>query len=144
MGNRAVITFVTTKTAPCIYLHWHGGRASVEGFLKAAKALNLHAPLQEDPFCILAQTRVMDEFAETLAEFFFGTKVGKTVYRETYGRADADNWDNGVYVIDENFDIVARHFKRHAEEIDEKKTDDIYTNILRDIKERRAEEAIDE
>ena len=33
MGNRAVISFSTSPAAPSIYLHWNGGRASVEGFL---------------------------------------------------------------------------------------------------------------
>jgi len=41
MGNRAVITFATYTNAPAIYLHWNGGRASVEGFLSAARQLGL-------------------------------------------------------------------------------------------------------
>ena len=41
MGNRAVITASTAPDAPSIYLHWNGGRDSVEGFLKAARDLSI-------------------------------------------------------------------------------------------------------
>ena len=41
MGNRAVIGFEQDKKrdkkSVGIYLHWNGGRDSVEGFLKVAK-----------------------------------------------------------------------------------------------------------
>jgi hypothetical protein len=42
--------------------------------------------------------------------------VGHTVYRQEFSKADADNWDNGTYIIDENFKIVDRLFKRHGEQ----------------------------
>ena len=41
MGNRALITLSTQRAAPAIYLHWNGGRASVLGFLKAARQLGI-------------------------------------------------------------------------------------------------------
>ena len=41
MGNRAVIAFEQNgkqdKNSVGIYLHWNGGRDSVEGFLQTAK-----------------------------------------------------------------------------------------------------------
>ena len=49
MGNRAVIAFVaddgTQDKDLClgIYLHWNGGRDSVEGFLEYAKKQGLRA-----------------------------------------------------------------------------------------------------
>lgn len=132
MGNRAVITFAKTKSAPCIYLHWNGGRASVEGFLRAARHLALNAPMLAGPrgHNFATQAQVLDAIASLLAEHFFGTEVGRTVYRETYGSADTDNWDNGVYVIDANFDIVGREFMRHDEEVDTHKTLEIYTTLI--------------
>jgi hypothetical protein len=48
MGNRALLTFSTEPTAPAIYLHWNGGRASVLGFLKAARQLGITADNDEE------------------------------------------------------------------------------------------------
>lgn len=125
MGNRAVITFKTHPTAPCIYLHWNGGRASIEGFLGAAKALGISGDHRER----------MDALAEVLARAFFKTQVGMTVYREAYGETDTDNWDNGVYVIDDEWQIIDRLFKRHGEEIDRKKTEEITKSIVENVEE---------
>ena len=48
MGNRAVIGFVNDKMeydtdSVGIYLHWNGGRDSVEGFLQTAKDYGLRS-----------------------------------------------------------------------------------------------------
>ena len=50
MGNRAVLQFKhrnqynnKVETLPSIYLHWNGGRASVEAFLDVAKKLNIRS-----------------------------------------------------------------------------------------------------
>jgi len=120
MGNRAVITFDTTDTAPCIYLHWNGGRASVEGFLDAAKRLNMAT---DD------HVQFMDDFAALLAKHFFECEVGMTVYRELYGEADTDNWDNGTFVIDGKLAIVRRLFTRGGEEVNAEKTKHISDQI---------------
>jgi hypothetical protein len=120
MGNRAIITAHTTENAPCIYLHWNGGRASVEGFLEAARRLSIRG----------TSAASFDAIAETIARHFFGGEVGLTVYRETYGQADIDNWDNGVYVIDADLKIVGRKFKRHAEEVNAEKTQHIIDQIV--------------
>jgi hypothetical protein len=106
MGNRAVITASTAPNAPCIYLHWNGGRDSVEGFLQAAKNLSIKGTEPES----------FDRLANLLARHFFNCEVGHTVYRQEYKNADADNWDNGVYVIDENFNIVKRIYMRRGEQ----------------------------
>lgn len=120
MGNRAVITASKAKNAPCIYLHWNGGRASVEGFLAAARHLSISGCSKE----------TFDVLADTIAKNFFGCDVGFTVYRETYGQADKDNWDNGVYIIDRNLNIVGREFKRGREEVDPEKTQGIFEQIV--------------
>ena len=128
MGNRAVLTFATAKSAPCIYLHWNGGRASVEAFLLAARHLNLMAPMQGmgDGTRFDTQARVLDAIAAMVRDDFGMSSV----YRETYGSTDTDNWDNGVYLLDDSLDIVGRKFMRHDEELNDEKTQAIYTQII--------------
>lgn len=121
MGNRAVVTMSVASDAPCIYLHWNGGKASVQGFLKAAKAMKLDTT---EP------RKFFDEFAKIIAKYFFGCNVGMHIYRETYGRADTDNWDNGVFIIDQDLKIVGREFKRNTEETDDLKAHAICTQML--------------
>lgn len=125
MGNRAVITFSQHKTAPCIYLHWNGGRASVEAFIKSAKHLGLHVCKNE-----YDEHKVLDLLAEMIATHFFESKVGMNVYREQYGRADKDNGDNGVYVLDSNLNICKRIYAKAYEEISVEKTQAIFENII--------------
>jgi hypothetical protein len=137
MGNRAVITFDTTPSAPCIYLHWNGGRASIEAFLHAAKLLQITAP--DDLPLGEAKTWAMDRLAELLAKRFFLCDVGTTVYRTTYGNADTDNHDNGVFVVDIYWDIVRRLFQQYPDELDALKTAEICDTIV--SAERQAQEA---
>ena len=117
MGNRAVITFDTTDNAPAIYLHWNGGRASVQGFIDAARALGLrHAPTAE------AQTEALDQLAELLARHYFRCNVGMTVYRLHYAGADRDNGDNGTYLLGHDLTIIERFYKPGPDEINPAKT----------------------
>ena len=121
MGNRAVITHSTNSKAPAIYLHWNGGRASVEAFMAIAKLLKLKT-----------NKSGFDKLAEILAADFFETKVGMTVYRMPYGQTDQDNWDNGVYVVSADWDIIDRKHlpDNFNEEIDAQKTAEITVGIL--------------
>jgi len=124
MGNRAVVTFDTLHDSPCIYLHWNGGRDSVEAFLKVAENLNLNP---QDPM-------VMDKWAEILGTYFFEKEVGSSViYRYTYGTADTDNYDNGVYVIGRDWSIQERRYMRHREQISPETTQAIYDGIMENI-----------
>ncbi len=117
MGNRAVITFDTTDNAPAIYLHWNGGRASVQGFIDAARALGLrHAPTAA------AQTEALDQLAELLARHYFRCNVGMTVYRLHYAGADRDNGDNGTYLLGHDLTIIERFYKSGPDEINPAKT----------------------
>ena len=117
MGNRAVITFSTAGNAPAIYLHWNGGRASVQGFIDAARALGLrHAPTAA------AQTQALDQLAELLARHYFRCNVGMTVYRLHYAGADRDNGDNGTYLLGHDLTIIDRFYKPRSEEINPAKT----------------------
>jgi hypothetical protein len=124
MGNRAVITFNTAGNAPAIYLHWNGGRASVEGFLTAARQLGLrHAPTAQ------AQTEALDQLAEMLARYYFRCNVGTTVYRLHFAGSDRDNGDNGTYLIGRDLTIIDRLFKPRGEEINQAKTAAIVEQI---------------
>ena len=124
MGNRAVITFSTHTNAPAIYLHWNGGRASVEGFLSAARQLGLrHAPTAQ------AQTEALDQLAEMLARYYFRCNVGMTVYRLHYAGSDRDNGDNGTYLLGQDLNILARLYHTGGEEINREKTAAIIEQI---------------
>jgi hypothetical protein len=124
MGNRAVIAFTggpgagngsVYNNTPCVYLHWNGGYASVMGFLRAAVNLGYHK--------LATETERRDATAR-LAQAWF---VKGSVYVGPYFKMDSDNFDNGTYVVDCDLDIVERRFVRHGEEIDEPKTDAIFT-----------------
>lgn len=128
MGNRAVIT-----TAPYsddsvgIYVHWNGGRASVEGFLAAAKALGYRQPGHDPSYALARLTQVISTFFED------GLCVGIGVNRQL----DCNNGDNGVYVIDGDWEIVGREFvgegSEAVEEVDAAKTASIANLIVNRI-----------
>ena len=104
MGDRAVITFNEYDKAPSIYLHWEGSREYVEGFLKAGQ-------LCLQPLKRTNATKLMDDLAHLIAKHYFEGKVGFTVYRQEYAKADKDNWDNGTYIVNEKtLEIVTRKF----------------------------------
>jgi len=117
MGNRAVLSFDTADNAPAIYLHWNGGRASVQGFIDAARALGLrHAQTAA------AQAEALDKLAELLARHYFRCNVGMTVYRLHYAGTDRDNGDNGTYLLGRDLTIIERLYKSRPDEINPAKT----------------------
>ena len=99
MGNRAVIT-IKEKDVPqedwnSLYLHWNGGRDSVEPFLHVAKMYEIRC--QEDSSYAIA--RLSQLIGNTLG----GTlSLGVGAYKclDTHS-------DNGVYVV-EDWEIVDR------------------------------------
>ena len=96
MGNRAVITTKDKKIG--IYLHWNGGRDSVEAFLEYCRLQNFRCP-EVDNYG-------WARFCQIVSNFFGGTSsIGVGRYDELY----RDNGDNGVYII-ENWHIVGREF----------------------------------
>jgi hypothetical protein len=110
MGNRAVIAFCenempTTKkdNHVGIYLHWNGGRDSVEGFCEAARRLGYNG---ESSYGIARFTQMVGNW--------FGGRLSVGV--ETYNKLHTDNYDNGVYWVDKNFKIVGREFVRNPEQ----------------------------
>lgn len=124
MGNRAVLTFDQNHNSPAIYLHWNGGRASVDGFLAAARLLGLRHcdPGQE--------TQVMDKLATMIGRSFFGNDVGFTVYRGAYGKTDKCNGDNGVYLLNRDMTIGGRLFSCVQEERNTEKERGITEQII--------------
>jgi hypothetical protein len=105
MGNRAVIAFTdaTSNSSPCVYLHWNGGLASVQGLLDAAQRMDIEPT-----------AAALHGLAQIL--------IGSSAYLEPYGRADKDNWDNGTYLITRDWRIVKRLYTRGGEERDAEKT----------------------
>ena len=86
MGNRAVIT--TPKKDLAVYLHWNGGRDTVEPLLKYCE-LQGYRPPSCDSY---GWARI----AQVMGNFFGGTlSVGIDRYRNL-----GDQGDNGVYIID--------------------------------------------
>ena len=99
MGNRAVIT-IKEKDVPqedwnSLYLHWNGGRDSVEPFLHVAKLYEIRC--QEDSSYAIAR------LSQLIGNYFGGViSLGVGAYKclDTEG-------DNGTYVV-EDWEIVDR------------------------------------
>lgn len=103
MGNRAVITASKASDVQSamdigVYLHWNGGRDSVEAFLK---------------YCELKQYRTPDtddygwaRLCQVIGNFFGGsTSIGINLCC----CLDCDNGDNGTYII-QGWKIVDRKY----------------------------------
>lgn len=96
MGNRAVIT--TRHKDIGIYLHWNGGRDSVEAFLKYCELKGVRPP-ETDNYGWARMCQIIGNY--------FGGELSIGI--DQYDKLDKDNGDNGVYVI-ENWKIVDRLF----------------------------------
>jgi hypothetical protein len=124
MGNRAVISLGKRRSSEnvAIYLHWNGGRASIEGFLLATKAIM--AGREGDGLYATAR------LVETIGSFFEGnTSVGVGLQSSL----DCDNGDNGMYLVDpESLEIIGRYYcEGYREEIDLAKTNIIAARLIR-------------
>ena len=95
MGNRAVITTETKKIG--VYVHWNGGRNSVDAFLAYCKAMKYREP-ENDCY---GWARLVQTIAN-----WFGSE-GLSVGIDIYKNLDTDNGDNGIYVI-KDWKIVKR------------------------------------
>ena len=109
MGNRAVITasksrYVAGSNDIGVYLHWNGGRDSVEAFLKYCELADLRAP-SSDNYGYAGLVRVISNY------FADGLSIGV----DKCVSLDCDNWDNGVYII-EGWQIVGRQYFRGVEQ----------------------------
>ena len=104
MGNRAILAFEDKKkrdhASIGIYLHWNGGRDSVRGFLQVAKEYGLRS----GDYGIARLTQIIGNF------------MGGTVSLGVGVVERMDSSDNGIYWIDENYDIVGREFAPDKEQ----------------------------
>lgn len=102
MGNRAVIT-IKDKHRPkedwaSLYLHYNGGRDSVEPFLKVAKLYGIR--------CNADPSYGMARLSQLIGNTLGGTlSLGVGPYKSL----DTNNFDNGTYIID-NWEIIEREF----------------------------------
>lgn len=101
MGNRAVVTSIHTKhskEALGIYLHWNGGPESVLAFCDCAKALGFDS--LEGP-----RAYGYSRFCQMIGNFFGGNcSLGIDLVH----KLDTDNGDNGIYYVNEDWEIVER------------------------------------
>lgn len=106
MGNRAVITtkYNFEHNGIGVYVHYNGGRDSITAFLTYCKLRGFRKP-EEDSYG-------WARLAQVIGNFFGGD--GLSVGLNTVDRLDCDNYDNGVYFI-ENWEIVGREYF-HGEE----------------------------
>jgi len=107
MGNRAVLSIGPySDNAIGIYLHWNGGRDSIEGFLAATKSV-MESRGQDAQY---APARLV----QVIGNFFGGnTSVGLGLCKDL----DCDNYDNGVYEIDpQTMTIIGRKFHKGDEQ----------------------------
>ena len=102
MGNRAVIT--TREKQIGIYLHWNGGRDTIEPLLKYCELKGYRPPSRD----CYGWARI----AQVMGNFFGGNLC---VGIDRYDCLDTDNWDNGVYIID-GWEIVGREFEPSREQ----------------------------
>ena len=108
MGNRAVITTKENfeNNGVGVYLHWNGGRDSVEAFLDYCKLKEYRAPTSD----CYGWARL----CQIIGNYFGGsTSLGI----DTVNRLDCDNWDNGVYIIDD-WEIVGREYFNGSEQLE--------------------------
>jgi hypothetical protein len=107
MGNRAVISMacegIPKEYSPSIYVHWNGGRNSIECFLQTAKHLKVRPE----------STYGMARLCQIISNFFGGNL---SVGMGAYCQLDTDNYDNGVYWINSKFEIIDRECHAEHEE----------------------------
>jgi hypothetical protein len=108
MGKRAVITTKENfeNNGVGIYLHWNGGYDSVNAFLKYCELKGYRSP-NEDCYGWARLCQVLGNF------FGSTTSIGIDVVN----KLDCDNWDNGVYII-EDWKIVDRKYNRYGEQME--------------------------
>jgi hypothetical protein len=122
MGNRAVITF-DKKLNPNslgIYLHWNGGRDSVQAFLDATRELMK----SRGPDSQYAPARLV----QVIGNFIGGSL---SLGLSPLSQCDTDNGDNGTYVVDpESLQIVARKHVRHGEQNKKEHYEGVYAECI--------------
>lgn len=145
MGNRAVVTFASAKEVEQyydkgkggiyasgftsdhpnlvgVYLHWNGGKDSIVPFCRACKRIGFRCPTSDFSYGVA-------RFVQLVANFFGGltdTSIGV----DTLENLDCDNYDNGVFIVGEDWEIVGREFAKYDESLDEKKIEEFVESLI--------------
>lgn len=136
MGDRAVITFAPksevkpyykkdgslvvdgfVKDHPNlvgVYIHWNGGNDSVVPFCRACKEIGFRCPTDDFSYGVA-------RFVQLVANFFGGCD-DCSIGVDTLNGLDTDNYDNGVYIVGEGWEIVGREFSHGDRSLDEEST----------------------
>lgn len=96
MGNRAIVKPVGKNIG--VYLHWNGGRDSVEAFLEYCKLKGFRE--FEDDYGLA-------RFCQVVGNFFGGTLCMGVCTNVYETERSASGLDNGIYVV-KGWDIVRR------------------------------------
>ena len=125
MGNRAIITTKKFYDADGtgVYLHWNGGYDSVRAFTEYCKRKGYRDP-EADPSYALAR------LVQVVGNFFGGSDSVGIVN----ARCGAAEYDNGVYLIGKNWEIVGR---REFEGIEQNEYD--LEDAIKEIDKRQPE-----
>lgn len=108
MGNRAVITTKENfkNNGVGVYVHWNGGKNSIIAFLAYCDIKEYRRP-ENDCYGWARLCQVIGNF--------FGGEASVGI--DVVNRLDCDNYDNGVYFI-ENWQIVDRKYAHYNEPFD--------------------------
>ena len=87
------------------YLHWNGGRDSVEAFLTYCKLSGFRPPEQDN--------YAWASLVTVISNFFGGT--GYSIGVDVAEKLDYDNYDNGTYII-KGWEIVDRMYYEGREQ----------------------------
>lgn len=96
MSNSGVIQFKNNSGEYGVYLHWNGGRDSIEAFLKYCK---LKGYMSND----------ISRFIQTVANYFGGNN---SIYLENINKISSAN---GIYIVD-NWEIIGRKNFNYSEQ----------------------------
>lgn len=121
MGNRAVIVeydtnFKNRDKRIGIYLHWFGSEDSIKDFLKTAKEKGIRGCDSDNQYCWARFTQIIADYISEGGddECSIGIGIVKNL--------DCRNYDNGVYYIDNGFNLIKHTDGSELEENEE----DIY------------------
>lgn len=127
MGNRAVITTNKELNDTGIYLHWNGGRDSVEAFLAYCDLKHYRKPEQDSYGYAMLINVITNFFGDGLS-----CDVGNCQH------LDCDNGDNGVYII-KDWRIVGRLYSYGEEYEYGEQFEDDFMIMLNEIDSKQPE-----
>lgn len=123
MGNRAVIAFNDSPNSVGVYVHWNGGRDSVEGFLDACRKLGFRDPSIDQSYAMAGLI--------TVIKAYLTGETGCGV--NTLNNLDCDNYDNGLYIVGKGWKITGRKYAPKTEQTNESATREISESIVKAI-----------